>query len=149
MTTGEVKKAKTKYMCKKRPSKQEMEALEAELRLEFNNDMMNLVSLYGLAEHMGINDLCNKAIDNIQDGYNEFGSVFGPGLAEIVFEKTKEDSKLRELCVGSMVMWVSDILRHLNEYVTDTWASLIGDALTSRERCIHVSRLPALDIIAL
>ncbi|CCD55474.1 hypothetical protein BofuT4_P158700.1 [Botrytis cinerea T4] len=43
-------------------------------------------------------------IDAIQDGYLEFGTVFGPGLAAQIWQETKLDSILREFCIASTVM---------------------------------------------
>jgi len=46
----------------------------------------------------------NEAVDNIQDGYLEYGTVFGPGLSRAIFQKSKKNSKIRDLCVGSVVL---------------------------------------------
>ena len=32
---------------------------------------------------VGINGLCNKAIDRLQDGYHEFGPIWGPRLTKL------------------------------------------------------------------
>ncbi|KAH8602788.1 hypothetical protein B0O99DRAFT_9889 [Bisporella sp. PMI_857] len=46
----------------------------------------------------------NRAIDNIQDGYKEYGTVFGPGLALRIFRSTKGNSPLRDLCIGGVII---------------------------------------------
>ena len=54
--------------------------------------MTNLVALYGLAEKLSITELCNKAIDALQDKYHKFGTVFGPGLPMEIIGQTMKDS---------------------------------------------------------
>ncbi|ESZ90081.1 hypothetical protein SBOR_9545 [Sclerotinia borealis F-4128] len=46
----------------------------------------------------------NRAIDAIQDGYLEYGTVFGPGLATQIWKETKTGSTLREFCIATTVM---------------------------------------------
>lgn len=54
--------------------------------------MKTLTNLYIFAEKMAINDLMNKCIDTIQDGFLEFGTVFGPGQISKIFMMSKADS---------------------------------------------------------
>ncbi|CAD6443703.1 c3967945-c865-41bb-a16d-105ef24135ee [Sclerotinia trifoliorum] len=101
---GTVQKPRTKIHVKKTPSYAEIHRLELELLEEFNGTLKTLVSLYSLGERWGIHNLMNRAIDAIQDGYLEYGTVFGPGLAAKIWEETKPDSALREFCIASTVM---------------------------------------------
>jgi hypothetical protein len=92
-------------------SKSEIDRLKANLWNEFNDDLVKLVDLYCLGEKFAINNLCNRAIDAIQDGYHSYGTVFGPGLGHKIFRQTKKDSKLRDLCVGSVILHVRGSLK--------------------------------------
>jgi hypothetical protein len=94
----------TKFTVKTMPPESEIQRLEDDLRARFNAHEMTLVSLYGLAEKYEINDLMNRAIDAIQDGFFEYGTVFGPGLIHKIFQETKKNSQLRELCVGAILI---------------------------------------------
>lgn len=89
------------------PSKKEIERLENDLLAKFSDHLCKLVALYGIAETSGMDDLANRATDNIQDAYHGYGTVFSPGLAHAVFRQTKKGSKLRDLCVGSIILHVS------------------------------------------
>lgn len=60
--------------------------------------------LYCLGEKLDINDLQNRAIDTIQDGFHEYGTVFGPDLMIRIFQDTQKGSLLRELCIAANVM---------------------------------------------
>ena len=99
----------------------QMEIMEATLLAKFNEHLEKLVDLYAFGEKYGINDLMNRAIDNVQDGYKDYGTVFGyelffsclldtlltissPGLATRIFRATKPDSLLRDLCVGGILI---------------------------------------------
>src|SRR3981189_1695223 len=66
--------------------------------------MCNLVSLYTLAEKFEIGNLKNQTVDAIQDGFHEYGTVFGPGLVVKIFTETKKGSKLRDLCVAANII---------------------------------------------
>ncbi|TGO09946.1 hypothetical protein BTUL_0149g00250 [Botrytis tulipae] len=101
---GTVQKPRTKIYIKSQPSLVEIGRLELELLTEFNGSLKTLVSLYSLAERWEIHNLMNRTIDAIQDGYLEFGTVFGPGLAAQIWQETKLDSTLREFCIASTVM---------------------------------------------
>ncbi|THV50085.1 hypothetical protein BGAL_0165g00040 [Botrytis galanthina] len=101
---GTVQKPPTKIYIKSQPSLVEIDRLELELLTEFNGSLETLVSLYSLAERWEIHNLMNRTIDAIQDGYLEFGTVFGPGLAVQIWQETKLDSTLREFCIASTVM---------------------------------------------
>ena len=102
--TGTIQKPRTKIYIKTKPSQAEINRLESELLTEFNESLRILVSLYSLAERWEIHNLMNRTIDAIQDGYLEFGTVFGPGLAAQIWQETKLDSILREFCIASTVM---------------------------------------------
>ncbi|KAE8443676.1 hypothetical protein EG329_001448 [Mollisiaceae sp. DMI_Dod_QoI] len=102
--TGNIEKAPTQFKLKKRPSAEESERLETDLRARFDAQEQKLVGLYCLAEKLDINDLQNRTIDTIQDGFHEYGTVFGPGLIIRIFKNTKNGSQLRELCVATNVM---------------------------------------------
>jgi hypothetical protein len=86
------------------PTAAEVQRLEKDLHERFNKHLNKLFSLYCLAEKYSINDLKNRAVDAIQDGFHSYGTVFGPGLSLEIFKKTKESSKLRDLCVGANVL---------------------------------------------
>ncbi|KAF5874244.1 uncharacterized protein Bfra_004251 [Botrytis fragariae] len=101
---GTVQKPRTKIYIKSKLSQTEFNRLELELLAEFNGSLKTLVSLYSLAEKWEIHNLMNRTIDAIQDGYLEFGTVFGPGLAVQIWQETKLDSTLREFCIASTVM---------------------------------------------
>ncbi|KAK8907073.1 hypothetical protein QC760_004341 [Botrytis cinerea] len=101
---GTIQKPRTKIYIKTKPSQAEINRLESELLTEFNESLRILVSLYSLAERWEIHNLMNSTIDAIQDGYLEFGTVFGPGLAAQIWQETKLDSILREFCIASTVM---------------------------------------------
>ncbi|PQE29862.1 BTB POZ-like protein [Rutstroemia sp. NJR-2017a WRK4] len=102
--TGTVEKPRTRFAVKAMPSQAEVARLEAELLMDFNSHLEKLVDLFALGERFEIPDLMNRATDAIQDGYQAYGTVFGPGLAARVFQVTKPNSKLRELCIASTVM---------------------------------------------
>jgi hypothetical protein len=70
-TLGEVAKPMTQVTVKTMPSEAEQEQLETALRKEFNAGIVNLVALYGLAEKLGINDLCNKVTNALHDAHHE------------------------------------------------------------------------------
>jgi hypothetical protein len=80
--------------------------LEGDLLHRFNNHMLKLVNLYILAEKYAIEHLKNQAIDAIQDGYNEYGTVFGPGLICKIFTETKKGSTLRDLCIAANIIHI-------------------------------------------
>jgi hypothetical protein len=86
------------------PPEGEMKRLEDDLRARFDAHEVTLVSLYCLAEKYEIKHLMNRAIDAIQDGFLEYGTVFGPGLINKIFWETKRNSQLRELCVGTILI---------------------------------------------
>ena len=65
-----------------------MERLEQDLRDRFDAQQRKLVALYCLAGKLDINDLQNRAIDTIQDGFHEYITVFDPGLIEDIFTNT-------------------------------------------------------------
>jgi hypothetical protein len=86
------------------PNATEMERLETDLRHRFNDHQQALVDLYCCAEKYEIENLANKTIDAIQDGFFDYGTVFGPGLLSMIFLKTKPNSPLRDLCVATNVI---------------------------------------------
>lgn len=90
--------------AKPMPSHAEIQALEADLLTRFNKQQMKLVDLYCLAEKWRMEDLMNRAIDKIQDAYQNYGAVFGPGLVARIFENTKTGSQLRDLCIAANVI---------------------------------------------
>ncbi|KAI9647215.1 hypothetical protein NHQ30_003598 [Ciborinia camelliae] len=101
---GTVQKPRTKIYVKNNISQLENCRLEAELLKDFNNTLGDLVSLYALGERWEVHDLMNRAIDAIQDGYLEYGTVFGPGLASQIWKETKSGSTLREFCISTTIM---------------------------------------------
>ncbi|KAL3423011.1 hypothetical protein PVAG01_04758 [Phlyctema vagabunda] len=101
---GMIPRSPTKVALKTKPSALEAYRLETDLRMRFDENQSNLVGLYGLAEKYAVHNLMNQTIDNIQDGFHEYGTVFGPGLNQKVFNVTKKDSKLRELCVSTNII---------------------------------------------
>ncbi|KAF7872483.1 hypothetical protein EAF04_003404 [Stromatinia cepivora] len=143
---GTVQKPRTKIHVKKAPSYAEIHRLESELLEEFNGTLKTLVSLYSLGERWGIHNLMNRAIDAIQDGYLEYGTVSGPGLAAKIWEETNQtlhcaSSVLQErLCIWEVMMncivlpgyfqgmlkWLSrnfQLLGRRSEEVLDKWTS--------------------------
>jgi hypothetical protein len=86
------------------PSELEIMMLEEDLRMRFDAHISKLVDLYLLAVKYDIEHLQNTAIDCIQDGFHEYGTVFGPGLIVRIFKNTKKGSKLRELCIAANVI---------------------------------------------
>lgn len=99
------------------PSQARIAELEDDLRRRFDAQEMKLVDLYCLAEKLDINDLQNRAIDTIQDGFHEHGSVFGPGLVVRIFKNTKKGSQLRELCVATNVIHMDRGCNQLREEI--------------------------------
>jgi hypothetical protein len=101
---GQVAPAPTQITVRVMPNAVEVQRLETDLRERFNNHLHKLLHLYCLAEKYSINDLMNRAVDEIQNGFHKYGTVFGPGLSMEVFKKTKESSKLRDLCVAANIL---------------------------------------------
>ncbi|CAG8979696.1 hypothetical protein HYALB_00003927 [Hymenoscyphus albidus] len=102
--SGEIERPPTQVLYKSKPSAKESQKLEVDLRARFDDRIRILTDLYILAEKMAINDLMNKCMDVIQDGFFDYGTVFGPGQISKVFLKSKPDSKLRELVVAANVI---------------------------------------------
>lgn len=101
---GQVAPAPTQITVRVMPSAAEVQRLETGLRERFNNHLQKLLGLYCLAEKYSINDLMNRGVNEIQDGFHKYATVFGPGFSVEVFKKTKESSKLRELCVAANIL---------------------------------------------
>lgn len=81
-----------------------MKRLEDSLRARFDAAETKLVDVFALAEKWDMKDLMNCAIDTIQDGFLDYGTVFGPALLVKIFEVTKHGSQLRELCIAVNVI---------------------------------------------
>lgn len=71
-----IQKAPTKIPIKTMPSQFEIMMLEEDLRMRFDAQISRLVDLYLLAVKFDIEHLQNNAIDSIQDGFHEYGTVF-------------------------------------------------------------------------
>ncbi|KAF4624506.1 hypothetical protein G7Y89_g13668 [Cudoniella acicularis] len=104
LKTGNVAKPPTNFKVKTMPSQAQLEILENDLRQRFDQHEFQLVNLYCLAEKYNIEALANNTIDAIQDGFYEYGTVFGPGLLTKIFAQTKKNSPLRDLCVGTNLL---------------------------------------------
>jgi hypothetical protein len=102
--SGKIEKPPVQFKIRTMPGATEMERLETDLRDRFDSHQRNLVELYCRAEKYEIENLANKTIDTIQDGFFEYGTVFGPGLLSMIFRKTKPNSPLRDLCVAANVI---------------------------------------------
>jgi hypothetical protein len=88
------------------PSQLEIALLEASLRIRFDAQIGKIIGLYLLGLKYNIEHLQNSAIDCIQDGFHEFGTVFGPGQIIRIFKSTPKGNKLRELCIASNVIHI-------------------------------------------
>lgn len=77
MIQGELPKPPTKLSVRTVPLEAQMKRLEDDLRTRFVAGESKLVDVYSLAEKWNMKDLMNCAIDNIQDGFLEYGAVFG------------------------------------------------------------------------
>ncbi|KAG4433762.1 hypothetical protein IFR05_010761 [Cadophora sp. M221] len=102
--TGELPKPPTKISVRSPPSLAEMNRLGDDLRARFDAAETKLVDVYSLAEKWDMKNLMNCAIDTIQDGFLDYGTVFGPALLVKIFEVTKYGSQLRELCIAVNVI---------------------------------------------
>lgn len=92
------------FRCKTPPNPGKAQELEADLRMRFDAHQQLLARVYSLAERYNMDNLMNTTIDSIQNGFLEYGTVFGPRLLVDIFQKTKPGSKLRELCVATNVI---------------------------------------------
>lgn len=112
---GNIQKAPTKIPIKTMPNQFEIMMLEEDLRMRFDAQISRLVDLYLLAVKYDIEHLQNNAIDSIQDGFHEYGTVFGPGMMVRIFKSTKKGSKLRELCIAANVIHIDRGCEQLRE----------------------------------
>lgn len=94
----------TKFTLTKLPGKAELQRQEDNLRKRFDAMQYKLVQVYCLAEKWALYNLMNNAIDTIQHGFLDYGTVFGPRLLMEIFEGTKPGSQLRELCIATNVI---------------------------------------------
>ncbi|KAL2065926.1 hypothetical protein VTL71DRAFT_3596 [Oculimacula yallundae] len=102
--TGELPKPPTQFSVQRPPSEAAMKRLEDDLRARFDAAEHKLIDVYALAEKWDMKDLMNCAIDAIQDGFLEYGTVFGPALLIKIFDVTKPESQLRNLCIAVNVI---------------------------------------------
>lgn len=72
-------------------------------------------STYIVWGRVGNQNLQNATIDAIQDGFFEYGTVFGPGLIVIIFEKTTFNSPLRDLVVAANVLHIDRGCKQLRD----------------------------------
>jgi hypothetical protein len=125
------------------PSEAEILRLEADLLQRFNAHMSKLVELYLFAVKLDINDLQNTAIDRIQDGYHEYGTVFGPGLLVKIFNNTVKGNKLRELCLAANLIHIDRGCHSLRNELIQA-SVLTNDFL---RRCSNGSRATSLCLV--
>jgi hypothetical protein len=72
----------------------------------------------------------NCTADTIQDGFHNYGTVFGPSLALEIFKKTKESSKLRDLYVSANVL-------HTDHGCCQLWDEIMMVSFTNLKDIAH------------
>ncbi|KAH6665472.1 hypothetical protein B0J14DRAFT_569075 [Halenospora varia] len=136
LRTGAVAKPPTVIKLKTMLPQAEIDRMEEDLRRRFNHHEETLVLLYCLAEKYDIEALANNTIDAIQDGFYEYRTVFGPGLLDRIFAKTKKNSKLRDLCVGANII-------HMDRGCGQLRQEMMMTSLTSPDFFNHMLRWTA------
>ncbi len=113
----------------KQPTLEEVTFHENELHQRFEDGMIKLVSLYVLGEKYEINDLRNAVIDAIQDALHQrgpSGNLFCFRIMQEIFDETKPNSKLRELCIASHVLNMDSVCGRLHKKIMMAVANFPG-----------------------